>query len=130
MNETSNNEEYKSSPSGPVPPKRVTEENNQGDTTSESGGVDAQFNIISGKLQQLARKQNRLQKENEQLRQELEESRKKQVSYEKKIMEVEHRITVLKLGSGDMAEKDKKQFEKTLNQYIREIDKCIAFLSQ
>jgi hypothetical protein len=76
------------------------------------------------------KKQNRLQKENEQLRHELEESRRKQASYEQHIQELEHRITVLKLGSGDMPDKDKKQFEKTLNLYIREIDKCIAYLSQ
>lgn len=130
MKETSNNEPYKNSHSGPVPPKRVTEENAQGVANAESGGIDAQFTIISGKLQQLLKKQNRLQRENEQLRQELEESRKKQVFYEQHLLELEHRITVIKLGSGDMPDKDKKQFERTLNLYIREIDKCIAYLSQ
>jgi peptidoglycan hydrolase CwlO-like protein len=130
MKDTSNNGPDKNSPSGPVPPKQVTEESTQADTSAEVGGIDAQFNLIIGKLQQLLKKQNRLQKENEQLRHELEESRRKQASYEQHIQELEHRITVLKLGSGDMPDKDKKQFEKTLNLYIREIDKCIAYLSQ
>jgi chromosome segregation ATPase len=130
MSGTSNNESYKNSHSSPVPPKRVTEENKQVETNTESGGVDALFTVISGKLQQLVKKQNRLQRENEQLRQELEETRKKQAAYEQHIMELQHRITVLKLSTGDMPEKDKKEFEKTLNLYIREIDKCIAYLSQ
>ena len=130
MKETSNNESHKNAPSGPVPPKRVTEASTPSDPGIEAGGLDAQFNTINGKLQQLIKKQHRLQRENEQLRQELEERRKKQASYEQLILELEHRITVLKLGSGDMPEKDKKQFEKTLNLYIRVIDKCIAYLSQ
>ena len=29
-----------------------------------------------------------------------------------------------------LPKKDKKEFEKKINQYIREIDKCISFLSQ
>ncbi len=122
MKETSNNGANKNAPVKPVQPLQ--------DAAGEATGIDAQFNNISGKLQQLLKKQSRLQKENEQLRQELEESRKKQAAYEQHILELEHRITVLKLGSGDMPEKDKKQFEKTLNHYIREIDKCIAHLSQ
>ena len=122
MKETSDSGENKNAPTGPVQQKQ--------ESMGEAKGIDAQFNIINAKLQQLLKKQNRLQKENEQLRQELEESRKKQATYEQHILELEHRITVLKLGSGDMPEKDKKKFERTLNQYIREIDKCIAYLSQ
>lgn len=130
MKATSNNESNKNAFSGPVPPKRVKEEHTAIDPGTEASGIDAQFNTINGKLQQLVKKQHRLQRENEQLRHELEESRKRQVSYEQHILELQHRINVLKLGSGDMPEKEKKQFEKTLNLYIREIDKCIAFLSQ
>jgi chromosome segregation ATPase len=121
MKETSNNGLNKNNPLAPASPQKAG---------GESKGIDAQFNTISGKLQQLLKKQSRLQKENEQLRQELEESRKKRAAYEQHILELEHRITVLKLGSGDMPEKDRKQFEKTLNHYIREIDKCIAYISQ
>jgi hypothetical protein len=29
-----------------------------------------------------------------------------------------------------MSQKDKKDFERKINQYIKEIDKCIAFLGQ
>jgi hypothetical protein len=29
-----------------------------------------------------------------------------------------------------LSEKDKKDFERKINQYIKEVDKCITFLSQ
>jgi len=75
--------------------------------------VDQQFTTLSEKLQQLLRQYSRLQKENERLKEELQQQ-----------------VGILKLASGEMDEKDKKQFERKINQYLREIDKCISFLSQ
>lgn len=92
--------------------------------------LDNQFNQINDKLQLLLKQQNRLKKENERLRTELEECRAKEPGYQQKINELGEQIYVLKLSAGEMSEKDKKDFEKKINQYIREIDKCIAFLSQ
>jgi hypothetical protein len=40
------------------------------------------------------------------------------------------RLEVLKASKGDMTEPEKKSFEKKINQYLREIDKCIAFLNE
>ena len=37
---------------------------------------------------------------------------------------------VLKLSGSDMDEKEKKDLEKRLNQYVREIDRCIALLNE
>jgi hypothetical protein len=39
-------------------------------------------------------------------------------------------VAILKVATGEMNEADKREFEKKINQYIREIDRCIAFLSQ
>jgi hypothetical protein len=39
-------------------------------------------------------------------------------------------VNVLKVSTGQMDEASKKAFEKQLNHYIREIDRCIAMLSQ
>jgi hypothetical protein len=44
--------------------------------------------------------------------------------------EMQEQITILKVASGELSEKDKKDFERKINQYIREVDKCITFLSQ
>ena len=92
--------------------------------------VDQQFNSISDKLQQLLKHQARLKKENERLRIELQSLNEKEASYQQKIDELSQQISILKLGAGDMNEKDKKEFERKINLYIKEIDKCIAFLGQ
>lgn len=92
--------------------------------------VDQQFNIINDKLQQLLKQQNRLKKENERLLQELEGSKNKEAAFQAKIDELTQQMSILKLAGGDMNEKDKRDFEKKINQYVKEIDKCIAFLGQ
>ena len=92
--------------------------------------VDQQFNIINDKLQQLLKQQGRLKKENERLRHELEECKGKETTYHQKIDELSQQISILKLAGGDMNEKDKREFERKINQYVKEIDKCIAFFGQ
>ena len=92
--------------------------------------IDQQFNTINDKLQQLLKQQARLRKENERLRTELEVYKEKEDVYHQKIEELAQQIGILKLGAGDMNDKYKKEFEKKINHYIREIDKCIAFLGQ
>jgi hypothetical protein len=39
-------------------------------------------------------------------------------------------VEVLKITSGNWEENDKKEFEKRINHYLREIDKCINLLSE
>lgn len=92
--------------------------------------VDQQFNSLNDKLQQLLKQYNRLQKENEKLKEELVLAKNKEVETEHKIEEIQQQVSIMKISSGEMTEKDKKEFEKKINQYIREIDKCISFLSQ
>ena len=92
--------------------------------------VDQQFNALSDKLQLLLKQHSRLQKENERLRLELEEAKRKESGVQQHLDELEQQVTILKVASGDMSEKDKREFEKKINQYIREVDKCISFLSQ
>jgi chromosome segregation ATPase len=92
--------------------------------------VDQQFTALYEKLQQLLRQYNRLEKENDKLREELEESKKREGITQGKIEELQQQVSILKLAAGEMSEKDKKAFERRLNQYIREIDKAIAYLSE
>lgn len=89
-----------------------------------------QLGRITEKLQQLLRSYEQVSKENQKLRQELEEFRAKQEEYVKKMGELEQSIAVLRTISGNMEEADKKALEKQLNQYIREIDRCIALLGE
>ncbi|MGZ3839243.1 MAG: hypothetical protein ACXVMS_01035 [Flavisolibacter sp.] len=92
--------------------------------------LDQQFNSINDKLQQLLKQYSRLQKENEKLREELLGVRKNEANHLLRLEALEQQITILKLGSGELQEKDKKDFEKKINQYLKEIDRCISFLSQ
>jgi len=92
--------------------------------------VDQQFTLLNEKLQQLLKQYSRLQKENERLKGELSMAKEKESLAAQKMDEMQQQITILKVASGELSEKDKKDFEKKINQYIREVDKCISFLSQ
>ena len=92
--------------------------------------LDQQFNTINDKLQQLVKQYQRLQKENELLKKELQECKKAETSTAQSINELKEQVQILKLSSGEMNDREKKDFEKNINQYIREIDKCIAYLNQ
>ena len=92
--------------------------------------VDQQFTTLNEKLQQLLKQQSRLQKENERLKEELVQSRKRENETLNRVDELQQQNGILKLTTGDMNDRDKKDFEKKVNQYLREIDKCISFLSQ
>ena len=92
--------------------------------------VDQQFNIIGDKLQLLLKHMGRLQKENEKLRAELQGAREREQAAYQRVDELQQQTAILKYAAGEMSEEEKKDFEKKINQYLREIDKCIAFLSQ
>jgi chromosome segregation ATPase len=92
--------------------------------------LDQQFNTINDKLQLLLKQFSKLQKENQRLNEALKEYRQKEEALEHHIQELQQQVAVLKMGTGAMDEKDKKHFERKLNQYIKEVDRCIAFLSE
>ncbi|MBD0284630.1 MAG: hypothetical protein ICV79_04310 [Flavisolibacter sp.] len=92
--------------------------------------LDQQFSNVSEKLQQLLRQHARVRKENDELKQMLQLSKEEQVKTQQQITELHQQIAILKMAAGEMEIKDKKDFEKQINQYIRDIDKCIAYLSR
>jgi hypothetical protein len=92
--------------------------------------VDQQFNIINDKLQLLLKQHIRLQKENERLREELQQAGEREHQAVTKMEELSQQVTILRVSSGDMNDSDRKEFEKKINQYIKEIDRCISYLSE
>lgn len=92
--------------------------------------VDQQFNTVADKLQQLLKAMARLQRDNERLKEELHSAREKEGAARQRIEELQQQTAILKYAAGEMDEKEKKDFEKKINQYIKQIDKCIAYLSQ
>ncbi|MGV3656541.1 MAG: hypothetical protein ACO1NX_01255 [Chitinophagaceae bacterium] len=92
--------------------------------------VDQQFNTLADKLQLLLKAMGRLQKENERLKEDLQGAREREQAALQRIDELQQQTAILKYAAGEMDEKEKKEFEKKINQYLREIDKCIAYLSR
>lgn len=94
------------------------------------GFLEENIKRINAKLQQLLKQHQLLQKENEQLKLSVSELKINQQTDLKKINELEQQIAILKSAAGKMNEGDKKMYEKQINHYIREIDKCIGLLSE
>jgi len=92
--------------------------------------VDEQFNVLYEKLQQLLQQQARLQRENKKLQEDLLLARKQEAATRTRVDELQQQVSILKMAAGEMSDKDKKTFERKLNQYIKEIDKAITYLSE
>jgi uncharacterized phage infection (PIP) family protein YhgE len=85
---------------------------------------------INDKLQLLLKNHQQLQKDNERqgrLIDTLQQAKEKDMQ---QINELQEKVSILKAASGQLNEADKKEFEKNINRYIREIDKCIGMLSE
>lgn len=92
--------------------------------------TEQQVKRIQDKLQQLLKQHNVLQKENLQLKEELRANKENQQQSQNSIEQLKQQVEILKLSNGEMNEDDKKQFEKRMNAYLKEIDRCIAMLGQ
>lgn len=85
---------------------------------------------IQAKLQQLLKQYAVLQKENGWLKDELDSAKKDVSTHQETLSNLKQQVDVLKYSNGEMSESDKKEFEKRINFYIKEIDRCIVMLSQ
>ena len=85
---------------------------------------------IQDKLQLLLKQYTAAQKENSNLKEELKLATHKATEQQKNMEELKQQVSVLKLNAGEMSEVDKKEFEKRINNYVKEIDRCIALLGQ
>ncbi len=92
--------------------------------------LDDHINRVNDKLKLLIKHYHAIQKAYERqsrLIVTLEESAAKDKDL---IATLEEKVNILKAASGKMNEADKKEFEKNINRYIRDIDKCISLLSE
>lgn len=83
---------------------------------------------IQDKLQQLLKQHAALQKENSKLKEELGSAQQKIAAQQKNADELKQQVSILKVTAGDISEADKKEFEKRINGYLKEIDRCITML--
>jgi ABC-type iron transport system FetAB ATPase subunit len=93
-------------------------------------GLQEQLKRVTEKLQQVVQRYHLLQKEHEQLSREVIALRDKEKARLIRIDELEMKMTALQTTTGQLNETEKKEVEKKINRYIREIDRCIALLSE
>lgn len=91
--------------------------------------LENQLKRIQEKLQLVIKQSSSLQKENLRLKEELEKCNRIGTEQQKKMEELKQQVEILKISSGEWNENDKKEFEKRINGYIKEIDRCISLLS-
>jgi chromosome segregation ATPase len=92
--------------------------------------LEANIKRVNNKLQQLLKQYQFLQKENERKNREIAALNEANQNQSQQIEELQQQIMILKSAAGEMNPADKKEFEKHINQYLKEIDKCIGLLSE
>jgi hypothetical protein len=92
--------------------------------------IEDHIKRVNNKLQQLLKNYQVLQKENEKQAKLIEALQLEKDNDAQQITSLKEQVNILKMAAGQMDEADKKAFEKNINQYIREIDKCISLLSE
>ena len=85
---------------------------------------------IGEKLQLLLKQYRALQKDNEKLKTELQDIRGLQTEKNRQMEDLEQKVAILKTATNNMSEDDKKDLEKRLNHFIKEIDRCVSLLSE
>ena len=92
--------------------------------------LDDHIKRINGKLQQLLKSYRQLQKDNERQSRLIAALQQSKQEDDKLISQLKDQVSILKSATGQLSEDDKKEFEKTISRYIKEIDKCISLLSE
>lgn len=91
--------------------------------------IENKIKHIQEKLVLLTRKQAAMEKENAQLREALASSRSSASTAAVDMEAMRQQLDIAKYGNSPMQPEERKAFEKRINGYLREIDKCIALLS-
>lgn len=84
---------------------------------------------INEKLQQLLKRFQQLQKDNERQSKRIAILEEEKARNAEQVTQLQQQVTILKAATGQLSDTDKKELEKTVSKYIREIDKCISLLS-
>jgi CHASE3 domain sensor protein len=92
--------------------------------------LEQHINRINQKLQQLLKNYQQLQKDNERQTKLLQQLQQEKTTATETIVTLQQQVNILKAATNTLSEADKKNFEKNISQYIKEIDKCITFLSE
>jgi septal ring factor EnvC (AmiA/AmiB activator) len=101
-----------------------------GSPPGSGGAVEIQVRRIQEKLQQLLKQRDMLSKENGKLKEEVSQLQQEHTRHSARLEQLQQQVEILKATKEAMGEGDRGTLEKRLGQYIREIDRCIALLSE
>lgn len=93
-----------------------------------SEALQHQLKRISEKLNALLKQQSVLQKENESLKSELRLLKLEKEKCRQQAEELNQRLAVFNMSGSGLEGEEKKEMERRINHYIREIDRCISML--
>ena len=91
--------------------------------------LELQIKTVHDKLQLLLKSHQVLAKENQRLQKELDKSRLQLLQRDEHITALQQQLDALKLGSSAQSPEEKAILEKRINQYLKEIDKCLSLLN-
>ncbi|MBS1738672.1 MAG: hypothetical protein JSS98_19000 [Bacteroidetes bacterium] len=85
---------------------------------------------IEAKLKTLIKNYQVLTRENTRLKSQLEEKEKENNHHKSSNENLVQQLNILKSSSGTLMGEEKARFEKSINQYIKAIEHCIAHLNK
>lgn len=92
--------------------------------------LDQHIQTLQQKMQLLAKKHQHLEKENQKLKEELDSLKRTGFDKKQEFEILEMQNAILKASQQQLDDKEKKELEKKLTHFIKEIDRCIALLTQ
>jgi hypothetical protein len=92
--------------------------------------LDDQVKRINDKLQLLLNQFLLLKKENSKMKQELKELKQTNIDKSTRIETLMQRVEILQASKSEMTEVEKRAFEKRINHYLKEVEKCISLLQE
>lgn len=84
---------------------------------------------IANKLKLLLKHQDQLRRDNERLRASLSAKEQELSTVKENMAQMEEKLSVMRAAAGKMEDKPRQEFEKKINQYIKDIDKVIVHLN-
>lgn len=89
-----------------------------------------QIKRIQEKLLSLQKQHQLLQRDNERLQAQLAVYQEKDRLVQQRTADLERQLELVRATRPQMTEKDRQALEKRINQYLKDIDKCIAMLNE
>ncbi len=91
--------------------------------------IENHIENVYSKLQLLLKRYSDLENKNSRLSAENEKLQTNKVAMEEKLALMEQQLSILKASAGKLEGEEKTNFERSINQYIKTIEKTIALMT-